>query len=671
MRRKSKEGYKMYGWTGTVLRVDLTERKIVKQALDPKLAEDYLGGEGLGVRYLYDETPAGMSPFDPRMVFVVGIGPLTGTLCPSSGRLEVISKSPITGYLGDSNGGGHFAPEVKWAGYDSIVITGKAEHPVYLWICDDHVELRDARHLWGKKNRHAVRRQIRAEINEPLAEIMDIGIAGERQIALAATFSGATRAAGKTGVAAILGSKNLKAIAVKGTRGVRLADPEGFLQASHRAHEQIRNSEIFDMFKETGTIGLQDMSNLWGLMLGKNFQLSWLPPEKFEPISASTWLEKFKVKNYGCFNCPMHCGHWARVTEGPYAGLFFQGVEYYSQAIFLNNLGVLDDASFALKCTAVCDELGLCVGNTGHFLAYIAELYQRNLISREDLDGIDLRWGNKEAFLALIERLGTREGCGDFLGDGFDQTAKKIEKGADRYLMTVLGQVFPAVDVRYRYGWALSMLTSTRGADHLKGSPYAENTAMFMPSVDESARKYLGICSIMPDVKEGKDKLIKFYENICAIVDSVGSCKFVSQHVLGLEGGLHLDHYAEMLSTATGVPYDRDRLELTAERIHRLERAYNAREGLRRAQMKLPRRMVLDKITEGPHTGDVMNEKEIDELLDSYLILRGVDPETGIPTRKGLEEVGLKDIADDMEKIGILTKTLKKKNAGQKQSEQE
>ncbi|MBW1838686.1 MAG: aldehyde ferredoxin oxidoreductase family protein [Deltaproteobacteria bacterium] len=643
----------MYGWTGKILRVDLTQGKVEKQPTPVELAHNYLGGEGMGVKFLYDEVPPGTHPFDPKMIFVVGIGPLTGTLAPSCGRLEVISKSPMTNILGDSNAGGFFAPEVKWAGYDSIVIMGKSPRPVFLLIEDEEVSLCDAGSLWGKENKFEVEEQLKSEVGEEF-QIMDIGIAGERGVAYSAVFTNGVRAAGMTGIGNVLGAKNFKAIAVRGTGGVNLAAPEKFLQESERCHQKIQTSPAWKAFSSGGTLGvLQDVYEGMGLLPVKNFQDGWLPEPEYESVSGTTWMKRFKVKDMACFGCPAHCGHYVKVKDGPYAGLAREGIEYYLHTAFTNNLGV-SDPSFAIKCTQVCDELGLDGPNTGHLLAFAAEIQQKGIITFEDTGGIDLSWGNQEGFLKMIKKVALREGFGDVLADGFDQAAKKIGKGADKCNLSIMGN--PAgEDLRYRIAAALNHLTSTRGADHLKGMPIAEVVEGLIPEIDkELAPRVFGISTMHPESEEGKEKMVVWYENLCAVIDSIGLCKFTSDFMMGVNFGVSLDDMGRLLTHATGVEYDGEKLNSVGERIHRLERAYNAREGVRREQFKLPLRYREEKIPSGPKKGMVMDQETMDRLLDAYFTLRGVNPETAIPTRKGLEEVDLKYIADDLEKNGIL-----------------
>lgn len=645
----------MYGWSGTILRVDLSQKKITKETTTEDLATNFLGGEGFGVKFLYDEVPAGTDPFDPKMIFVVTTGPLTGTLCPASGRLEVVTKSPLTGILGDSNAGGFFTPELKWAGYDAVIIQGKAAKPVYLVICDDEVEIRDAAHLWGKENKFEVQDRIKEEIGDPTFQIMDIGIAGENKVTTAAFFASGVRAGGMSGIGSVMGSKNLKAIAARGTKGVKIADLEGFKNVVEKIHEKIKKGPAFAGFAKAGTLGIiQDIYNEMGILPTHNYQESWVPPDKFEPISGATWMEKYKVKDLACFGCTVHCGHFTRVKEGPYAGSAMEGIELYASYAFGQNLGVFD-WGFVTKAMILCNELGLSC-TVGHLLGFAAELYQRKIISKEETDGLDLTWGNQEAFLALIRKIALRDGFGDILAEGYDQSAAKIGKGADRYLNTIKGMTC-GEDLRWRIGIALAHVTSTRGGDHLKGMPVIECIEGMIPELREKlAKEVFGIPTLDPDSAEGKEKLVRWYENLCIVCDSVGNCKFNTAYLLGLEGGLNFEDYAKMLTTATGIEYDAEKLMKTAERIHRMERAYNAREGMRREHFRLPKRATDDPIPYGPRKGAVMDPKIIDKLLDSYFQLRGIDPVTALPTRKGLEEVDLQDVADDLEKRSLLGK---------------
>ncbi len=646
----------MDGWTGTILRIDLTEEKVTKESLPPEFAEDYLGGLGFGLKLLYDEVPPGTDPFDPEMIFVVAAAPLSGTLSPSNGRLHVITKSPLTGILGDSNAGAFFGPELKFAGYDAIVIKGRAKNPVYIFIEDDEVQIRDATHLWGQENRVEVVEKIRKEIGGPPVEIMDIGIGGENKVVYSGVYTSHTRIAASTGIGSVLGAKNMKAVAVRGTKSVKVADPDGFLQAVEDLHNRVKNSQMFELFSSVGAIGImQTPFNEMGLLPFRNSQEAWMPPEEFEPISGETWIKRFKQKDMACFGCPVHCSHYYKIKDGPYAGLEGEGVEYGAYAPFSSVLGVTD-AAFATKAVSVCDKYGFDANCIGYIIAFAAELFQRGIITKEDTDGIDLTWGNQEANLEMIRKIALREGFGAVLADGFQKAAETIGKGSEDYLLTINGRPPTSFDLRYGIAAVLCHITSTRGADHLKGMPGAEFFEGSYPDYDEPlAKKHFNLSTMHPDSPEGKEKLVVRQENMMAVANCVGMCTFFHECLSTLEYTVgDLDDIAKVLTPATGVQYDAERLQEIGERLYRFQQAYNAREGVRRKDFKLPRRFTEEKIPDGPTKGRVMDPKTMDKVLDAYFLARGMDPETALPTRKGLEEVGLEYIADDFEKRKII-----------------
>lgn len=642
----------MFGWTGIALRVDLSRGLIEQEPIPRDILVNYIGGEGLGAKYLYDEVPPGTDPFDPQMLVVVAPGPVSGTLSPGCGRLEIITKSPNTGLFGDSNVGGDFAPELHWAGYDAILITGKAPQPVYLWIDDDKVELRDAGHLWGRPHAEAVD-IVHRELGDSGIRTVAVGPAAEKGVVFAASYSGYTSAAGWVGTGAVIASKNLKLIAVRGTRGVQLADPAGFERACWEATEKMKSSTLHSQWAREGALGVANvMYGHIGALPVRNFQESYVPLEMLHKVDYQGF-SKHKVKDLACFGCPLHCKHFAHVRSGPYAGIKMQGVEYWASNLFGPNIGCYD-AAFYIKCVQECDKYGLDIGNTGTILGWLTELYQREIIGREETAGLELTWGNQAAFLEMIRRIGCREGIGDLVAQGINKAANYIGKDAQRYALTYKG-LYSCLEHRFYIGSALAHLTSTRGGDMLKGNPNAEQGEGMVPKLAEKyAREYFDIPTLHPTSYEGKDKVVIYMENLKTVIDSIPGCLFNGVWGLGLRGGLNQDDYAKILSTAVGVDFDGKKILETGERIYRLEMAYNVREGLRRERFKVPERFLKDPIPSGPQKGRVIDEQAMEKLLDSYFKRRQFDPKTALPTRKGLEVVGLEDVAQDLSRRGLL-----------------
>jgi aldehyde:ferredoxin oxidoreductase len=642
----------MYEWTETLLRVDLSKGEVVKEPIPREFLVNYIGGEGLGVRLLYDEVPPGTDPLAPEMALIVAAGPLSGTLAPGSGRLEIVTKSPITGIFGDSNAGDDFAPELHWAGYEAILIKGRAENPVYLWIDDDVVQIRDAHHLWGRPHAEAID-MVKQELGDPEIRTIAVGPAAEKGVLVTAIYSGYSSAAGWPGVGSVMAAKNLKLIAVRGSQGVEVADPARFERACWESNQKMISSTLHKQWSQEGALGVANvMYGHIGALPVRNFQDSYVPPEELHKVDYQGFSQH-KVKDLACFGCPLHCKHFTHVKSGPYAGVKMKGVEYWASNLFGPNLGCFD-AAFYIKCVEECDRYGMDIGNTGMLLSLAAELYQRGIITQEDTGGLDLTWGNQQENLEMIRRIANREGLGDLLAQGVDKAAQAIGKNASRYTVTYKG-LSGCLEHRFYVGSALAHLTSTRGGDMLKGNPNAEQGEGMLPKLSEKyAREYFDIPSLHPEATEGKDKVVIYMENLESMVDSVPGCLFNSVWGLGLRTGLNQDDYAKMLSAATGVEFDGDRVLRSGERIYRLEMAYNVREGLRREHFKMPERFLNDPIASGPLKGKVADATTMERLLDSYFQRRGFDPRTALPTRKGLEETGLADVAQDLEERGLL-----------------
>jgi len=643
----------MYGWSGIALDIDLTTGRIAKEEIPQNLLIEYIGGEALGAKLLYDEVPPGTDPFDPKMLFIVATGPLSGTLGPGSGRLEIITKSPLNNLFGDTNTGGEFAPELHWAGYDFIKIHGRADKPVYLWIDDDSVEIRDASHLWGLPHIEAIE-QVKRELGDPRIATISIGPAGENKVALSCIYSGPRNAAAMMGAAAVMGAKNLKMIAARGTKGVKIADPVKFEEVCREAIDKMVRGTFYPYFAEEGALGtVTRQFNRLGTMPTRNYQ-GVMTDDEYRGLSYEAFL-KHKVKNLACFGCPLHCKHYVNVKSGPYAGTKMKGVEFYAVVTFGVLVGCYS-SDFYIKAVYECDKYGLDMGNTGAILGFAMELYQRGIITKKDTDGLELNWGGEEVLLELIRKIALREGFGNLMADGFDKFAERVGKDANPYNLTVKGMPAGGFEPRVMVGGALSLLTTTNG-NALKSAVTMEYGEGMVPKLAERrAREYFDIPSLAPEAVEGKDKVVIWAENFKVLIDSVPGCLFNSSMFgLGLKGGLNQDDYAKLLTAATGVEYDGEKLLKIGEKVYILEMVYDIREGLRREQFILPERFTKEPVPAGSWKGKMGNIEGIYKLLDSYFEKRGFDPKTALPTRKGLERVGLKEVATELQKRGLLS----------------
>lgn len=622
----------MNGWAGQRLKVYLTEGKIVKEPLPEHLRLNYLGGRGINSRTLFDELKPGIDPLGPDNIFMVGVGPLNGTAAPSSSRWTVSAKSTVTGGLGDGNGGGDFGTELKFAGYDQIIFYGRSPKPVYLLIINGHVELRDASHLWGKTTKETNDLLIE-ELNDREARILTIGPAGENQVCLAKVFCNVTRTGGKGGMGAVMGSKNLKAIAVRGTGSVKIADNKGFLSAVKRSYQKLTESPFLKLFSQQGTMYLIRMYANLGSLPTRNLQEGYF--EGWEKLTWEAFSSQYLVKSHGCWGCPVACGHYYRVKEGPYA-THGESNEYGTTYPLGPKCGI-DNLAALLKMNTVCDMLGLDTHSTGNTIAFAMECRQRGLLSAKDTDGLDLSWGNADAVIDLLPRIAYRKGFGNVLADGSQKASKEI-KDSEICLRTTKGVEVSALFLGHSMNviQGLGYATSTRGADHLRGG-------VILPSyATPSLLKAIGSREAMekmvkePRSTEGKGIFLAIDQNFSALMDSLETCCFVTG---GMRMGMMPDDLAELFSTATGVNMSGDDLMRIGERIYNVEKLINNRAGMTRKDDTLPSIFFEEKETPKGPTG--ISEAKFQGMLDEFYKYRGWDSQ-GTPTAGKLEELGIK-----------------------------
>ena len=636
----------MFGWAGKNLRVDLSKRKVVKEPLNKELVHRFIGGRGINSKTLFDELEPGINPYSPDNKLIFGTGPLAGTFAPASARWTVTTKSPLTGILGDAHAGGHWAAELKFAGYDHIVLQGKAKKPVYLSIDDCDIELRDASEIWGEDT-WKTQRFIKEDLGDPNIQVVCIGPAGERLVRFACIIHSLKRAAGRTGMGAVMGSKNLKAIAVRGTGVVRVAKPGKFRKVVRKLRETILNSPEYGTTSTQGTTSLTELLNEVGRLLVKNYQRSTIPNEDLDAISGSTLFKKYVVKNRSCFACPVHCSAFFKVTEGPYAGVCGDRPEYGCIGANGPNCGIHSLPSL-LKINNLLNQYGLDAVSFGHTMGAAMEWYQRGIITRKDTEGICLEWGNSEAYIKMMEKVAKREGFGDILAEGALRAAKKIGKNAANYVQHVKGLEIHS-EVRPYKGFALHFPTATRGADHLRGFPFhiefieAPKELLDEITDDETIANNLK----NRDTYEHKEISVTWCQHQSALIDSLGLCDFIST---GLSYMLpnRASTMTKLFYAATGVEMSTENLEKVGERIYNVERAFNVREGITKKDDILPNRMFDEAVVNGPAKGAIITRAKFEEMRERYYKLRGWDLESGIPTRRKLEELGLKDVADEL-----------------------
>lgn len=613
-----------YGWMGRRVIIDLSREKSVKEQLKEELLKSYLGGRGINVKVLHDLVSQNLDPLSPENPLIFGTGPVTGTLFPSNGRHNVTSKSPLTGILGDSNSGGFWGPELKFAGYDQIVLVGRSRKPVYIWIDDDGVQIRDASNLWGETT-WETDRLIKEELGDEAIQIACIGQGGENLVRYAAIMNNLARAAGRTGMGAVMGSKNVKAIVVRGSRGVGIAHPELFEELCKDAFEKIYRAASYESRSKYGTTMLISIYNTMGVLPTRNSQTGVF--EGAEEISGEVLLEKYVVKNKACFSCPIHCSRYFSMKN--FYETSGEGPEFETLCSLGARCGNSNLESI-LYANNLANQYGIDTISTGNVIAFAMECYEKGLITDSDTGGIEFTWGNHEAIVEAVKKIAFREGFGDILADGVKRASEKIGRGAERFALHVKGLEPPEQDVRGLKAWGLGWAVSSRGADHLRAFPLPETT--WTP---EEVKETFGTEKAADRFAYlGKADMVKHFEEICAISDSMEMCKIT---LIALKA-LKPEDAAKIIYAVTGWEIDDRELLRVGERIVNLERLFNLREGISRRDDTLPERYLKRPMPEGPSKGNIV---ELEPMLDRYYELRGWNARTGIPERKKLEELNL------------------------------
>jgi aldehyde:ferredoxin oxidoreductase len=621
----------MFGWAGQRLKVYLTEGKIVKEPLSEELRLSYLGGRGLNSKTLFDELKPGVNPLSPDNILMVAVGPLTGTAAPASSRWTVTAKSVLTNGLGDGNGGGDFAAELKFAGYDQIIFYGRSPKPVYLWIDNDRVELREASRLWGKTTLET--NYLLWKVHEDREiRVLCIGPAGENLVPLSKLFANMTRTGGKGGMGAIMGSKNLKAVAVRGRGAVKIARPEDFLQAVRHAYNKLANSPFLRMFRQQGTLFLIRSASQWRALPTLNSQSGYF--EGWENLTSEAFESQYAVKHRGCFACPISCSHYYRVKEGPYA-THGESNEYGTTYPFASKCGI-DNLAAVLRMHSLCDQLGLDTHACGNTISFAMDCWEKGFLTAKDTDGLELKWGNIDAVIQLLTKIAYRQGFGNLLAEGSFRASKQIN-GSEACLKTIKG-----VEVSALYlgpvtnaAQALAYATSTRGADHLRGGVMLYSIGL------RRLREILGSEAAVkqlveePRSTEGKGILVALDQDFSAFFNSLEVCNWA---VGKLHEALDPDELATLFSSCTGAETTGDELMKIGERIYNVERAFNVREGMGRKDDTLPKSFFVEKAT--PWGPEGISEERFQKMLDEYYQFRGWDCD-GKPTKEKLDELGL------------------------------
>ncbi|MDY6865189.1 MAG: aldehyde ferredoxin oxidoreductase family protein, partial [Halobacteriota archaeon] len=556
----------MSGYTGKILRINLSSGSVKTEELNKEMAESFMGGRALSVKMLYDELEAKIDPLGPENKIIYATGPITGTNAATAGRYTITTKSPQTGGICFPNCGGSFGPEMKYAGWDAIIIEGASSDPVYISIKDSEVEIKSAEKLMGLDTEET-QEVIKKEEGSDYVRVSCIGPAGEKLC----KYSGIRndyRSAARNGAGAVMGSKNLKAIALMGTGDVTVADLKGFKDACEFVRKQIK-SVITTVPGEGamymhGTGAVYDFVNMAGGLVVNNCQKGVF--KKAKKVSGSKQTKELLKAKRACFGCPIACGRWIEVKEGAYAGTVGEGAEFQALVIFGSNCGVEDINSMA-KANDLCNKLGMDLISAGNTVGFAMECYEKELITKEDTGGLELNFGNGEAMVGLLKMIAYREGIGDILAEGTRIAAEKIGNGAEKFAMQVKGLETPSYDARAAFGQALCYATSNRGAYHTDGWAAGTEFAM-QPSPVFSGR-------VDRLSKDGKAKLVKDLQDWMGVLNSTIMCVFSGY-------GMTLQGYADLVAAATGNSLSGDDYLKIGERSFVLERMFNEREGFGR-----------------------------------------------------------------------------------------
>ncbi|MFC1885473.1 aldehyde ferredoxin oxidoreductase family protein [Thermodesulfobacteriota bacterium] len=616
----------MNGWMGKILRVNLTTGGTTNEPLDYGLARKYVGGKGFSIKVLYDELDPGIDPLGTENKLIFSAGPACGTIIPASQRWTVSAKSPLTGFIGDANCGGSFGAGLKYAGYDMVIVEGKSERPVYLFINSREVQIRDASHIWGRTTTET-ERIIKKEIGDPDIHIASIGTAGDNQVRFAA-INNDNRTAGRTGMGAVMGSKGLKAIAAGGDKGVRVADPGGVEKVSREMYVNWqKNTEKLKALQEySAGVDVGRIYNRLGIIPTKNYREG-----LFEPYNAVS--ERLKdelwLKPRACFSCPVACGHMYIVTKGPYKGTFGDGL--YGSSIWYTSRFANPDAELMCKLTALSDQYGMDEADLSGVIGWLMECYDLGIITAADLDGIKMEWGNAEAILKITEKIAHREGVGALLAEGAKKASEVIGRGSEKYVMHVKGMYLDSRDPRGSKSWGFGYAVGSRGPDHCRH---------LVPDLADGEARF---------EEEGRGKKHKWYEDLRAFQNTLEICQFICDpRDYDWTGAM-----AEMFRNVTGEDMKPEEVLTVGERITNLDRAFNVREGLTRKDDSLPDRFLKESLPEGESKGHVVN---LDLMLDEYYEARGWDRETGFPSKNKMKSLGLDEAANELESMGKLTR---------------
>ncbi|ABI69133.1 aldehyde ferredoxin oxidoreductase family protein [Syntrophomonas wolfei] len=629
----------MFGYAGKMLEVNLSTQKIKTRKLEPDLARDYIGGIGFNARILYDEIPAGADPLGPDNVLVFSVGCLVGTPFPTASRMEVSAKSPASNGFGSSNSGAFLGLRLKCAGYDGMIIKGQAQKPVYLLIEEDTIEIKEASFIWGKDAWESIDL---LKARHYGAEIMLIGQAGENLVRFASIENGYYDGFGRTGMGAVMGSKKLKAVVVRGSKPIVPADPQGVLELSAKGQKLIKSASSYQAFCAYGTMNATIPYGGFNALSVHNYSRGTLPDWKQK--AGRQIVDIYGSRHIACQSCIIACGHLAEINEGKYAGTLVKDMEITPTVSYSSNVGLSTEAS--IKSSELCQRYGIDMSSSGSVIAFAMELYQKGIINKDDV-GYELAFGDDDAAFALLRDISLRQGIGDILAEGVKRAAEHWP-GADDYAIHVKGVEVPMIDPRGRWStWTLGMLTNIRGGDHLRCRNPVENLR-YNENLYHYQKERFGFKKPMYDRLDMPENLksaaidlesdtvdiaimSKWAEDLINLYNSVGIC--IRPPIMETIGPTLL---AEIYTCMTGIPMSPDELMMGSERAWNLMKLFNIRHGEVAGDSKFPRRFYREL-----QSGNIVDEDKVQAVLEQYWQARGWDPGTGHPLPETEKRLGI------------------------------
>jgi aldehyde:ferredoxin oxidoreductase len=624
------------GWAGKILYINLGEQKTYVE--DTSKYSEYIGGRGINQFLLFQMSNPKAEPLDPQNVVILGAGPMVGTLIPANCRLSVDFKNVVSGGVGSGNCGGQFAAEMKFAGYDHIVITGKSKAPVYLYIHNDRVLFRPAGHLWGKTT-WETENIIKKEEKENAIKTLTIGPAGENLVKIAAIISDRGRAAAYGGGGAVFGSKNLKAVAIRGTNDVKAAHPQELLKKLRQYRtEVIEKSEMVKVHRKGGTLLAYQLLGDQRTHGVRNMSDEYWSNENILSVSRQTLDKKFLNRRHSCFGCPVFCSGIFQVNGKP-----FEGFHANSYRSFVSNID-LKDPEMALTAHTLTNLYGLDGDQTSSVIAWAMECYENGILTTQDTDGLKLNWGNGESVIALIKKIALRQGFGNILADGVYEAAKNISKGSEKLAVVVKKTGLMEANMRPNKGWALGVVTSTKGGGHLRGAIAKDNRSISAQTI----REIFDMDDIgSPTSYDHKAALVAWQESYKSVIDMMGICALTSIWMdITLYSPKDIAHFFYLL---TGVEKSAQELLTAGRKIQNLERAFNLlHAGYGRPDDMPPEKLITVPVSAGPYQGEKLDIEKWNKMLSEYYAHHHWDTETGWPTKKCLEDLNLDFVIDKL-----------------------